>query len=118
MTCAVAQRRAMPSDRFKRYRHTDKGRFTRHKANAKRRGVPFLFTFEDWLGCWRASGYWRVPGYVMCRLGDVGAYERGNVYIGTVRSNTRDRNHKYGLPRRPGQTVTHALKVPRGTTDN
>lgn len=108
----------MPSpDRFKRYRHTDRGRFTRHKANAKRRGVPFLFTFEDWLGVWRASGYWRMPGYVMCRYGDAGPYAKGNVYIGTVCSNTRDRNHKYGLPRRKGQSVTPVTQVPMGTSD-
>lgn len=87
-------------NRFKRYRHTPKGRYTRHKANAKRRGVEFLLSFEDWLGIWVASTYWGVRGYSMNRLGDVGAYVKGNVYIGTVRSNTRDWNFKYGPPGR------------------
>jgi hypothetical protein len=86
-------------NRFKRYRHTPKGRYTRHKANAKRRGVAFELTFDEWLRIWFASTYWGVKGYSMNRYGDEGAYKRGNVYIGTVGKNTRDRNFKYGPPR-------------------
>lgn len=90
--------------RFKRYRHTPKGRFTRHKANAKRRGVPFELTFEDWFAIWLHSTYWGVRGYSMNRLGDEGPYAKGNVYIGSVRNNTRDRNFKYGPPGRSRAT--------------
>lgn len=114
----------MPSDRFKRYRHTDRGRYTRHKANAKRRGVAFLFTFDDWLACWKASGYWLMPGYVMCRYADTGAYAKGNVYIGTKASNARDRNFKYGHPSQycseddvQPYSVMCSTQVPMGTTD-
>lgn len=87
-------------NRFKRYRHTMKGRFTRHKANAKRRGVPFELEFGDWCAIWLRSTYYGVRGYSMNRYGDSGPYAKGNVYIGSVGRNARDRNFKYGPPRR------------------
>jgi hypothetical protein len=84
---------------FKRYRHTAKGRYTRHKVNAARRGIPFLLTFEQWRQVWQAAGKWKSDlrgpvskWYVMCRLKDAGAYEQGNVYIGTKRQNCKDMN--------------------------
>lgn len=83
---------------FKRYRHTAKGRYTRHKVNAARRGVAFHFTFEQWQHVWLAAGKWREPRgpissrYQMCRLFDRGAYEPGNCYIGTKAQNCRDMN--------------------------
>lgn len=72
-----------------------RGRYIRHKANAARRGVPFLLTYGQWLIIWKMSGRlrWRGPRmrqFVMCRCGDEGAYEWGNVYIGRARLNLRD----------------------------
>jgi len=78
-------------NRFKRYRHTDKGRYTRHKCNAKRRGIEFAITFEDWIRIWRLSHFYGLPGAAMCRYFDTGPYAVGNVYIGTKARNTRDR---------------------------
>lgn len=74
------------------------GRFTRHKANAKRRGVPFKLTYGQWAHIWLSSTYYGVRGYAMCRYGDAGAYAVGNVYIGSAGRNARDRNFKYGPP--------------------
>jgi hypothetical protein len=85
-------------NRFKRYANTPRGKFRRHKANAKRRGVPFEMTFEQWWAIWQESGRWddRHPdGFCMCRTEDCGAYAIGNVYIGTKEHNTRDRNKNY-----------------------
>lgn len=108
-------------NRFKRYRHTPKGRYTRHKANAKRRGVAFDLTYPEWLAIWFRSGYWGVKGYSMNRLGDEGSYARGNVYIGSVRSNTRDRNFKYGPPGRRKllncHTMCHSVQEPGVTSE-
>lgn len=78
-----------------RYRRTPRGGYARHKESAKRRGVPFLLTFEQWWAIWEASGKWNLRGckagkYVMCRKEDKGAYEAGNVYIDSWLSNTRE----------------------------
>ena len=67
--------------------------FTEHRTNSKKRGIPFKFTFPQWWGMWEESGHWpdrRGGGYVMSRLGDVGAYEPGNVRIITQGANMRD----------------------------
>lgn len=57
-----------------------------HVANSKRRGIPFKLTFDEWISIWKRSRKFpsrgRGPGkYVMSRIGDVGAYEVGNVKI-------------------------------------
>lgn len=70
-------------------------RYTEHRASAKRRGIPFRLTFDEWWSIWLASGYWEERGkrrgqFVMARPGDVGAYEVGNVFITTTEDNTRE----------------------------
>jgi hypothetical protein len=64
------------------------------KSRAKLRGVPFLFTFRTWWAWWQSGGRWRRRGrggdlLCMCRRGDRGGYEPGNVYAGTFRENAR-----------------------------
>lgn len=73
-----------------------------HAGVAKQRGIPFLLTFEEWLGIWLDSGKWLERGwnkgqYVMARIGDKGAYEIGNVYICLSEENRADRNRNYKL---------------------
>lgn len=85
-----------------RYRRTPRGKYTLHKINAKRRGVPFLLTFGQWWVIWCFSGKWKRRGwrpgrFVMCRVGDAGAYEWGNVYIGPAKHNLRDAAKKGGM---------------------
>jgi hypothetical protein len=70
--------------------------FTSHKADAKRRGIPFKFTFESWLEFWEKSG--KIPQrghgkgkYVMARFGDKGAYSVGNVKIILFEENSKER---------------------------
>jgi hypothetical protein len=72
--------------RTARWRRKPRGAYSRHRENAKRRGVPFLLTYRQWLAIWCLSGKWSQRGnrqheYVMCRRGDRGAYAVGNVYI-------------------------------------
>jgi hypothetical protein len=67
------------------------------KSNARTRGVSFLLTFEQWLAIWTESGKLDQRGrgatkFCMCRNGDVGPYEVGNVFIGTGRENVRAGN--------------------------
>lgn len=67
--------------------------FQEQRSNSKKRGVPFLFTFQAWWKIWQDSGHWperRKGGYVMARFDDVGAYEPGNVRIITQADNMHD----------------------------
>jgi hypothetical protein len=57
------------------------------------RNVPWKLNFWQWWQIWEESGKWEergrgTSGYCMCRNGDEGAYEQGNVYIGTVIHNS------------------------------
>lgn len=67
------------------------------KSNAATRGIPFLMEFEQWKQIWLDSGKWEQRGrgankYCMCRLGDIGPYEVGNVFIDLGKNNVRDGN--------------------------
>ena len=80
-----------------------------HKYNAKRRGIPFRLTFEQWFDIWQGSGCIHLMGkgagrYVMARHGDLGAYEIGNVAIITNIENI-------SVPRTPAmkQKISDAL---------
>lgn len=64
--------------------------YREQRNNAKRRGIAFEFSLESWLEWWgddlqhrgRRSGQ-----LVMARIGDVGAYEVGNVHKVTQTGN-------------------------------
>jgi hypothetical protein len=66
--------------------------FDQQRKAAKFRGIPFLFTYEEWLAVWLASGHLDErgryrDGYVMARLGDRGPYAPGNIHIITHAEN-------------------------------
>jgi hypothetical protein len=77
-----------------------KMKYNSHKGGAKRRGIEFKMTFDEWWGLWEP--YWHNRGshagqYVMCRTMDRGPYEIGNVRIDTPKGNGRTRrivNHE------------------------
>lgn len=57
-----------------------------HKRNAKKRNIDFFLTFDEWLAIWSQSGKLELRGpkkgqYCMARIGDIGPYAIGNVYI-------------------------------------
>ena len=63
-------------------------KYLSHKSGAASRGIPFLFTFEQWWEIWQHSGHWHERGhgkdkYCMARPGDIGPYAVGNVKIVT-----------------------------------
>jgi hypothetical protein len=71
--------------------------YTQQKSNAKQRGVEFAITFDEWKQVWIDSGKWGQRGrgaekYCMCRIGDVGCYKVGNVFVGLGKHNVRDGN--------------------------
>lgn len=55
-------------------------------AALNKRGIEWNLTLMAWWGIWDASGHWSDRGigrgWHMCRKGDQGAYEVGNVFIG------------------------------------
>lgn len=63
-----------------------KNRYWTQKACAKRRGIKFNLTFEEWWNIWEKSGKWKQRGckkgqYVMSRINDSGPYDIDNVFI-------------------------------------
>ena len=76
---------------------TPYGGFLQHKSNAKTRGISFNLSYEEWLDIWEKSDKLHLRGrgkgkYCMCRIGDLGAYEVGNVFIDLCTYNTRAGN--------------------------
>jgi hypothetical protein len=72
-------------------------KFSAHKSNAKRRGIEFNLTFDEWKQIWLNSGKWDQRGrgaekYCMCRIGDKGAYSVENVFIGQGKHNVSEGN--------------------------
>lgn len=77
--------------------HIAKSRYYIQKGGAKARGIPFLLTFEEWYQWFLDHGVDRnVPqpnsgnSWAMCRFGDQGAYELGNIYLSTQSQNVVD----------------------------
>ena len=83
-------------------------KFFQHKHNAERRGIEFLFTFDEWITMWKSSGKWSERGhgsnkYCMARHNDTGPYAVWNVSIQTNRQNNQfavtHRNNEIWLPK-------------------
>jgi|SRR6185312_14030799 len=105
----------------KRYEKTPKGQYQRHRQNARRRGVSFLLTFDQWWSIWQESGLWDVRGAwaggaVMMRHRDRGPYAVGNVSIGMHSDNIRERNKLVaaGMRKRHTARATTVLFVEQG----
>jgi hypothetical protein len=64
-----------------------------HRGNAKKRGIAFELTFEQWWSLWEPHFAKRGTSrgkLVMCRTGDQGPYALGNVRIATGAENIRE----------------------------
>lgn len=75
---------------------TPRRAFKDQQHHSKERGIPFLFSYSEWLEMWLLSGEWEERGkrsgqYVMARFEDKGAYSPRNCKICTVEENQRDR---------------------------
>lgn len=84
--------KAMRADGVSYYR-TPIGAFQSQRSSARWRGITWSLKFWEWWTVWQQSGKWADRGlardaYVMCRFGDVGPYEVGNVYIATLGHNS------------------------------
>jgi len=73
-------------------------KFSRHRAQAKYRNIPFYFDFDTWYNWWLSNGVdknidqkWHGSFRpCMCRYNDIGPYEPNNVYCATHPDNARD----------------------------
>lgn len=77
---------------------TPLGAFRCQRNRAKKRGIGWELTFWQWWMIWQQSGRWaqrgRGQGYAMCRVGDIGPYAAGNVYIDTFIHNASESQQK------------------------
>lgn len=78
------------------YANPRQDKWYQQKKAAKKRGIEFLLTFDEWFAIWKKSGKLKFRGrckgqYVMARPGDVGVYEVGNVKIVSVTENRLER---------------------------
>ncbi len=78
-----------------KYRLKPKYIFGVQRRGAKKRGIAFHLTFEEWWDIWQSSGHWHERGkskgqYCMARYGDEGDYEVGNVKIIPFGDNVRE----------------------------
>ena len=90
------------------------------RARARKRGIDFLLTFEEWFKVWDDSGHLHERGrlkhqYCMARVGDVGAYAVGNVKIITMGENGKEQINPW-LGRKA--TDEHKAKLAAGMLGN
>ena len=67
--------------------------YIQQKGDAKKRGIEFKLTFEEWSNWWGADFVNRGVGankLVMARIGDIGAYELSNIKKITFGENSRE----------------------------
>ena len=82
-----------------------KYKFIAQRQAARQRGIEWNLSFEEWSNIWKESCRWdqRGPGndqYCMCRYGDEGVYETGNVFIGLADDNKREANKRRAVLRK------------------
>lgn len=95
----------------KPFQNSMKGKFSRQKANAAKRGISWEITFDEWKDVWEKSGKWNERGrtaesYCMSRLNDVGPYSVKNVEIKKFGANSAEcfnNNMKFYRP--PGRKM-------------
>ena len=90
-----------------------KSAFYNAKKNAKARGIPFLFTFDDWVNWWEdhLGTHWykkrgsRRGQYVMARFEDKGSYTAKN----TKCILSEDNHVEYNKRRKPSSGWSHGV---------
>lgn len=88
---------ARKRENLRRWREQNKARngYIDQKANAKKRGIDFLFSYEEWLDWWGddiSRRFRRSEGLVMARYNDSGPYHPDNVFKQTLGDNSREAN--------------------------
>lgn len=75
--------------------------YLEQKRNARRLGIGWGITFQEWWELWSASGKWALrgkgQGYCMARKNNTGPFTKDNVKIVTVGQNFSERNRKLSV---------------------
>ena len=72
-------------------------RFWSARQHAKRRGIDFQFTGDEWITWWGDDFHKRgrsMDSLQMCRYNDTGPYHPDNVYKATTQQNLRDQGDR------------------------
>ena len=65
--------------------------FTQARSRADERGIAWRMTFAEWWSVWEPHWARRhLDRLCLCRNGDVGGYELGNVHIATAAENSAE----------------------------
>ena|SRR6478735_9847829 len=99
---------------------SDLCKFQAQRGCAKKRGIGWELTFEEWLDIWLKSGKYDQRGkkpheYCMARLSDAGPYMIGNVKIVTNDENRRE--FKPTRAQNIGRVSTRAYNKTRWSDD-
>jgi hypothetical protein len=73
-----------------------RAKYSSNRNEAKRRGIAFKLSFEEWLDLWKDHIHERGPKrgqYVLCRKNDQGCYEVGNCYVARAQHNNSVRGY-------------------------
>lgn len=90
-------------------------KFAIHRILSKKRGIEFLFTFEEWWAIWEPHWPRRGQGALdlcMCRKEDIGPYAVGNVRIATNKENQHERTLMARIRRTPTKFKTRRANIP------
>ena len=89
-----------------------KERYRRQRLHAKRRGIPFNLTYEQWIMWWGLDLLKRGRGdgkLQMCRYNDEGPYELGNIFKGTCNENSSEKFSNGKAGRRPATLTSEEV---------
>ena len=96
-----------------------KVRFSQQRCMAEKRGIVWKLTYAEWINWWLATGKYHLRGrgkgkYVMCRYNDCGAYELGNIYCDTHKSNLQSAHNgnQYNTGRKHSDEVNKSKGLP------
>ena len=88
--------------------------YGQQKGDAKKRGIEFKLTFEEWSNWWGNDFLNRGVGsnkLCMGRYGDTGAYELSNIKKITFGDNSRECRAKHGAPAYRGGRVGNHISL-------
>jgi len=96
--------------------------YNTHKISARKRGIEFLLTLDEWYNWWLSNGIDkngpsqkqlgipRKDTLCMCRFNDVGPYALDNIYCATASQNVKDMPRRFSIKRK--------VSTPQGIFDS
>jgi len=107
-----------------------KKRFTYSQFGAKKRGIAFLLTFEEWYQWWFQNGVDKndpsigglkrnqLTELCMCRFNDTGPYALNNIYCSTRSQNSKDAHTHSGYIQKMKDAHNKPIQTPIGVFES